>query len=423
MAYTVVKTVTIKNDRLIESSDLTKPLSAYLRGDHFLVVAKDRNLSCLSIGRMLTTVPNLDVATPIGTAFTAMLTDLFVARYNVSTIPLQMSSGLYNKRLVVFNPLTYKNFDVYYTSVNTPSVRDDPLKKGFLDDLAIKSDEDMSNYLVAINGVFHRTAILDNVLYVLDGFRTIRLSGRRDILVVDTRNIGGHTIVPLTTSNVSKPEYGQRAVVTTPSSIQGKTAFAVIDGYFYHRDSKVLSVADQNHFWIHTNKLPLIQQFRHNPRTVYRNDRYGPDATQKSRKYDDAYGSVFLNATSVPTAQLANKDFQYSRLTAYHSFLVVMNNPNLFTVSVDILHTDTPKLYQEASQRNISGLLRYGCGLCPSYLIWADAFSRKSIFLSEQDHDIDRQDQSISPAFIPTLLKEPVEGVRVPAQFFDYVCA
>jgi hypothetical protein len=423
MPYTVARTVTVKNNRLIESEDLTRPLSAFIHGEHYLVVSKNVfTFSCLSLGRIFNAVTGLDLTQPISTGLNSLLTDLFVARYKNDTIPLKLVSGLYDRRLSVFNPLAYGDYEIYFTSVNTPDVKNDPKRKGTLDDLAIKSDEDMSNYLVAINGVFHRTVILGNVLYVMDGFRTIRLSGRKDIVIVDTKAVGGHKIVPMTKSNVSKPDYQKRAVVTTPS-ILGKSIFAVIDGYFYHRDHQVLGVVDSTHVSINTNKLPLIQQFRHNPRTLYKPDRFGVGASQSSLKYSDPYDAVFVNKTSLPVATLANKEFQHSRLAHYHSFLVVMNNPNLFTVATDVIPTGTPKLYQEVSKRPLSGMLNYGCGLCPSYLIWSDSFDRKSIFLSDQDYDVDRQDESINPSFIPALVTEHSQGVNLPAQFFDYVCA
>lgn len=422
MTYTPVKVITAKRSRLQESIDLTKPVSDFLTTNSYLVIKQNTFSFTLSIGEILAFTPNIDLSQPIGQAFNSLFNDSFINHFENNVVPSIRPSGLYLNRLSVLNPFAYKDYKVQFTSVDTPMIRDDVSKKGFLDDLVITSSQDLSQCLVAVNGVFHKTVYLDEALYVLDGFRTIRITGREDVTLIDTKAIGGHTIIPLTSANVGQSDYQQNAVVTLQNSIANKTVFAVIDGYFYHRDQDVLAVANPTHLKIRTNKLPLIQQFRHNPRTLHRVDLYG-DSNQQSRKYEDPYDLTFLNRRSVPASTLENAQFQYSRLTAYHSFLVVMNNPNLFTVSADILPTDTPQFYFEQSSRNISGMLNYGCGLCPSYLIWRDPTGRKSIFLSEQDYDVDHQNRSIDPAFIPARIRDPRLGAKVPAQFIDYVSA
>ncbi len=422
MAYIPVKVITVNRNRLQESGDLTKPMSDFLDINSYLVIKQDTFTYTLSIGEILTFVPNIDLSQPIGQAFNNLFNDSFISHFENNIIPLVRSSGLYQNRLRVLNPFAYKDYKVQFTSVDTPTVIDDVEKKGFLDDLVITSSQDLSQCLVAVNGVFHRTVFANDSLYVLDGFRTIRLTGRKDVTLVDTRDIGGHTIVPLTANNVEQGAYKQNAIVNLQNSIANKTVFAVIDGYFYHRDHEILEVATPTHLRIKTNKLPLIQQFRHNPRTLHRVNLYG-DSEQHSRKYEDPYDLIFLGRRSVSAASLENAAFQYSRLTSYHSFLVVINNPNIFTVSADIIPTDTPQFYYEQSNRNISGMLNYGCGLCPSYLIWKDPAGRKSIFLQEQDYDVDHHNRSIDPAFIPAPIREPRLGAKIPAQFIDYVSA
>jgi hypothetical protein len=421
MPYIADRTIVIHRHRLREDSNLNHPLSYFLTKDAYLVVRNGTFKYTLSIANILTTLPNMDLNQPIGTAFSAFFNDTFIAQFDNTLIPLQTPEGSYLKHLDVFDPTAQKDFSVHFTSTNTPDIRDDVRKKGYLDDLAIVSERDMTHFLVAVNGVFHRTVYSEGVLYVLDGFRTIRISGRRDILVVDTKEIGGHSIIPLTTSNVKQSGYQQLAAVTLPTSIAGKTVFAVIDGYFYHRDTDVLLDVDPTHLRIRTNKLSLIQQFRHNPKTFHVLDLSGNDTPQSSRRYTDPYEQIFLNKTSVPSAALANADFQYSRLTTYHSFLVVINNPKLFTLSTDIVPTGTPRFYNELSNRYLSGMLRYGCGLSPTHLISRDPSGRKDIFIPEQDYDVDRHDYTINPAMIPNLFKEPLVGSDVSAQFIDYV--
>jgi hypothetical protein len=421
--YTPYCTIVVTRNCLKEDEDLTKPLSYFMGKDAYLVVKNETFFHSLSINKILTTLPHFDKTLLIKDVFTDLFTDEFVAQFQNLGMPLKTFKGHYPKHLDVFNPVAVAGFDVHFTSTHTPTVIDDVKKKGYLDDLVIVSKRDMTHFLVAVNGIFHRTTYVGNTLYVLDGFRTIRISGRKDILVVDTKDVGGHTIVPLTPDNTKLDTYNGLTKITVDKSLLGKSTFAVIDGYFYHRDQEVLTVVDDNHITINTPMLPLIQQLRHSPKTLYRVDHFGSGAEQGSRRYSDPYEQTFLNKNSVASNTLKTRDFQYSRLTTFHSFLVVMNNPDLFTVATDVIPTGTPQFYHDLSKRSVSGMLNYGCGLSPTYLVSRDSYGRKSIFIPEQDYDLDYQDQSINPPIIPTLLKDPLKGSDISARFIDYVSA
>lgn len=421
MTYIPVSVIVIRNNHLNESYDLSQPLSKFLGKDAHLTVESNAYYYTLSLSKILTFVPKLDITKPLSTALTALLSDQFVTQHQSTGIPIQTVSGFYSKRLTVFNPASYKNYTVHFTSINTPHIRDDASKKGYLDDLAIVSEHDMTHCLVAVNGVFHKTTYLDGVLYVLDGFRTVRLKGRQDITIVDTKELGGHTIVPLTPQNVTSSNYQHPALVKMPESIVGKTVFPVIDGYFYHQEQNVVGYASARTLRLRTNHMPLIQQFRHNPRTIYQSDYYGSDAPAGSRKYTDPYEAVFLNHDTVNADVFKTAAFQYSRLTGFHSFLVVVNNPKLFTLSTDLEPTGTPQSYQDLSNRTLSGMMSYDCGLSPSYIIWKDVYKRSTVLLSEQDRDADWQDESVAPFVIPTLAHDADYKPVSPAKLIDYV--
>lgn len=423
MVYTPIRTIVVQKRALVESSDLTVPLSSFAGKQAYLAVEKSEAVFVLDIGQILLFQTGLSLSTPIGSVFTALLNDTFVTRYHNNSIPIKNDNGIYNNRLKVFDPGSYKDHRIQFTSINTPTILDDVTKKGYLDDLVITTRSDVANYLVAVNGVFHRTAIHQGKLYVLDGFRTMRLSSLKDVTAVDTSPIGGHSVIPLTSSNVALSQYNGLATITTTQSLRNKSVFLVIDGYFYHQETDVFYFGDDKHIKVKTNKLPLIDQFRHNPRTIYHPDRYSTDASQKSRKYDDAFDALFLNKRFVPTAQLQTRDFQYSRLTNYHSFLVVVNNPNIFPVNYDVLPTGTPQFYRDHADRVVSGMMQHSVGLCPSYLILKDPFKRKSFFIQRQDYDLGLYRTSIAPSFIPSLLEQTEESARLQARFIDYVSA
>lgn len=421
MTYTPTRLITVDGLRLHESSDLSIPVSSIIGTQSFLAVMRNSTETVLDLGKILLFENDVVLNAPLSVALLGKLTDVFVAKYTISGVPLLNSNGTYNKRLKVFNPISYKKFTVQSTSISTPEIVDDVTRKGFLDDLVITGSNNFSNYLAAVNGVFHRTTVFQNKLYVLDGFRTMRISDYKDVTLVDTTSLGGHTIIPLTDDNVTQTTYNGLATIDAGVSLKNKTVFLVIDGYFYHLDTAVYHHGDDSHLHVHTNKLPLINQFRHNPRTLTRVDRYGEDASQSSRKYDDTYATLFLNNRTVPTSTFTNRNFQYSRLTHYHSFLVVVNNASIFSTQTVLLPSGTPQYYNDMSGGIISGMLSYGEGLCPSFLIKNDPFDRKSIFIQKQDYDIDLHRETYSPTFIPSLIPDEVNGANTFCRFVDYL--
>lgn len=423
MAYTPSRLIIRQKNQFTESQDLSVTLGSLGAQEVFLQVIQNKTAFVLDLAKILLFESGLDYTQSVTDGLTSRLTDFFVTKYSRDDIPVRNDNGFYTKRLKVFNPTNYKDHKVQFTSINTPEIVDDITKKGFLDDLVVTTRSNVTNYLAAVNGVFHKTAVHEDKLYILDGFRTIRLTDRDDITLVDTTPLGGHTIIPLTSENVALDSYNGVATVSTEMSLKNKTVFFVIDGYFYHQETQIFYHADDTHLKLYTNKLPLIEQFRHNPRTIYRQDRYGADATQRSRKYTDGYDAVFLGKRVVSTDQFKTKEFQYSRLTGFHSFLVVIDNPSIFPVNYELIPTGTPQFYRDHATRMLSGMLSYSVGACPSYLILRDPFGRKSIYIEKQNYDLNLQRDSVSPSFIPSLVENIEESADLPIRMIDYISA
>lgn len=421
MSYVPKKYIIVENTKLREYDDLSIPLSQLINKEAYLVVEKQLASYVLSINNILLYISDIDISSSLTDAFTSMLNDTFVQRFINNHIPTTMQSGYYQNRIKVFNPISYKNYHVDYTSRDMMESVNDIHRKGFLDDLVITSNTDLTNSLVAVNGVFHRTSIVNDKLYVLDGFRSMRLCGRKDVTIVDTSELGGHSVIPLTSTNLVQTDYNDWAVITLPTSIVDKTIFLVIDGYFYHLENDIISIIDPTHIKVKTNLLPLIQQFRHNPRTVYTEDLLGDNAIQSSRKYSDDYDALFLNNRSVPSSVFKTLEFQKSRLTNYHSFIVMVNSSKLYTVDTEVQSTGTPRLYYDYSNAPLSGMLSYGCGLCPSYLIHNETGGRRQIFVSEQDGYTDWELDSHNPQFIPFLTPNQYKSANLKARFIDYI--
>lgn len=420
MSYTPIETILAEGHTLTPSSDLSVPLSSFSDKKAFLHLKKDKADYVISINNPMLFERNLNMAAPVGSAFADRLTDLFVATYKTSRIPLISDNGEYRNRIRVYSPHALTDMSVKMTSINTPEITDDVSKQGFLDDLVIAGEHPLDNAIVSVNGVFHRSSMFEGKRYVHDGFRTMRLTGKKDVTVVDFSALGSIETIPLTASNVTLSTKNGMAIIDAGQSLSNKTVFLVIDGYFYHLDTSVIVGMVGTKIKVAVNRLPLVSQFRHNPRTMYAVDYYGADPERQSRKYTDAYANLFIGKRFLPTATFDTVEFQRSRLTAYHSFLVVVDNPNIYLKSFPLTYNDAPGCYIEHSNRVISGIPSYGAGLSLSYYIWRDVYNRKLIYFDNPDFDMDYQETRDDSPVILARQDESRELTMIPVRLVDY---
>lgn len=94
-------------------------------------------------------------------------------------------------------------FDVHYTDINQPSLKDDPQRKWKLKDLEIiarPNDEQISieNCIPVMNGLMFRPQVFNDRMYVKEG-ATFLWGTDRDLnsLVIDTSKMGGHSLIPM----------------------------------------------------------------------------------------------------------------------------------------------------------------------------------------------------------------------------------
>ena len=182
---------------------------------------------------------------------------------------LDVATGRYLYRVSVSSPKENSGWSIGFGDYDRPDVRDDLNQVGILDDLILTPPKTVTpeNILVSVNGVLHATHVVDGVIYVIDGFITIRQSGVEEIVILDTTSLGGHTIVPLTTSNivVKDDTYTVRALIhdTTVDLSQGAVALSV-DGYL-QLFNNTYSARDRHSINIDLNLLDLVGNFIYSP--------------------------------------------------------------------------------------------------------------------------------------------------------------
>ena len=371
--------------------------------------------------------------------FSSTITDLMRASLT-SSVPMLNSQGIYPNLIRTYNPLSAQDIAVYWTSINNPTDFDNISKLDTYNDLVLvpSGKRDLSNVLVCVNGVIHRTVFYNGNLFVIDGLYTMRNSNRKDMTCINTTLVGGHTSIPLTTSVVIGTDINNLQV-TLPSgqSFSGKTAFVVIDGYLFYPD-EIMTIQSDTMAVIHGNRIPFIAQYRHNPRTKYTDDLFGNNWYWGTPKTDpqitnppvamtsipsaanDTYVNLFVNNRVVPATTLESFDFQYSRVTSAHSFIVLVNTDALYCSRYNLFPVTQVGTYGYPVESGPDGLLRYGVGLSPSYVKLSSQYKQTWYTVSSQDHDIDRIEHTANPTVIPCLIDDYDETYKRPCTLYSF---
>lgn len=180
--------------------------------------------------------------------------------------------------------------------------------------------------LIAINGLFHLTDADSSRVYVVDGAKSARYSGKATAAAVSFREVGDLSFLPITASMIYRghPDVpmSDRMYVKTGVVHSDKTAMLVLGGYLHVLDQESFYRFNDDTFIINFKNIPL-----------------------KDRYFDsrDLIDLSSLNLSNAPgNADEIDKDELYSdtSLTAYatlsQSFLVFVDNPEMFVETLSI---------------------------------------------------------------------------------------
>ncbi len=274
--YSYVATYTVTDGALSVTDDATTTLLS-LQGQqvYVLVLRQDNTPFTIDLNRFMLMQIGLVTTNPIGTVMAA-LTDLQVAGYSVTTIPTLNPEGAFANRLNVYDAYITPDITVQWTSINSPTDLDDIYQKDQMNDLKISSSigRSFANTLVSVNGVFHPTFLFNGDLFVQNGFFNIKNSKRNRVALFDTTTLGGHFVLPITQANIdaSNNNPWSGVTLTYPNvDFTGTTVLLSVGGYLYALDS-TYQLINTNRLRININRMDVINQFLHNPNTVYTTD-------------------------------------------------------------------------------------------------------------------------------------------------------
>lgn len=401
-------TVVRNGDRLVYGTDMTQPLQSYVGMQLYAKTYVNNAYTYVDVSRMLTLIPKVDMTQTLG-KFLSSLNTLTVLNYLDPTIPLpDASSGLFMHRITSADPFAGEGWSVDYTSIVVPDVVSDPYRITMCDDLRISAPKGVDpNCLIPfVNGVFHQSVVYNNSLYALDGFANIRMTDKKQVLVLDTSTVGGHSFLPFTDDMIISPDsdIANGCIVRLPDgTLTGKTTLLVIDGYVYW-DAKYFRRLTDGAIKVNTNLINWPYQFAKHPLTKYSDDGFGdwslwqnPFFQQESpvviptnpKKYPskstDPYLTSFLGNAGVDRATFMTPAFIRSRFTQANSGVILINHPMLFRSELDLVVDYPPVQYVAQTFDTPHGILSYGPGYIYPYSCLYGMNGRHRVFIADPD--------------------------------------
>src|SRR5690606_714454 len=125
-----------------------------------------------------------------------------------------------------------------------------------------------------VNGVYHKTVVWDDKLYVIDGYRNIKMVERKykfsthmssgyNICLADTKSLGGHTTLPITENMITKitedTPLSQGFYITLPEGhvFNDKTCILSLNGYTSIINT-MFKIISPNRLKVYSNKIDWI---------------------------------------------------------------------------------------------------------------------------------------------------------------------
>ena len=189
--------------------------------------------------------------------------------------------------------------------------------------------------LVNVNGFYHQTSTDGNAIYVTDGMKSRNISKQNQLGIYSFKGVGNLSFVPITPQMIYKQNnrqsLSQHCFVNIGQDVSQKTIMLVLGGYLHVFDPQVFFRISPTTICINFENMPFL-------------DRY-----YESKKYIDL-SSLPLDKNSQNANQVGIDNF-YSdaNIIAYlglsQSFIVIMDNPNIFVGTQGVRVTKNPDMF------------------------------------------------------------------------------
>lgn len=403
--------------------DAHLPLSTYLGEKLYAIINVDESgATAVDVNKILCRYPNIDLTRTYYDFFVNSCTLIMVEDCTVDLIPQRdVVSGKYLHRMVTLDPNAQEGWTVGFGNIDNPNTLNDLNQMGVLNDLFITppSGTTLTNLLVSVNGVLHKTVPYQDSLYVIDGFSNVKQTGRNELLVCDTTGIGGHTVIPFTnlTLKSSDSDLPTQAIFTLPQNTPNKPVALVVEGYLKLFDASY-SFPNTQTVVIDIPLLNITKSFLNNPLLRHKRDFFS--VLNRPNPYNpETYTPVVTpNHTSVVTGEtfdifntsptvlktvLESASFIKDRFNSPHSFLIQFNNPDVLVTEYSVSNTGEPHIYECYSTDTPRGLFLYGEGKTLAYTITSNRTDDQHfLYLGTIETTTEIYETGINDSYVPS---------------------
>lgn len=189
--------------------------------------------------------------------------------------------------------------------------------------------------LVNVNGLFHLTDTDGTRAYVVDGMKTARFSGQANLGIYSFRELGELEFVPITPAMVHRrytdAPLNKRLYIDSGVVRENKTAMLVLGGYLHLLDQETFFRVTDSIYAIDFENFPL-------------RDRYFESSKILDLSVLELEHRVG-NDQQISEAQLFSDEVLTRYATLSQSFLVFINNTELFMEREGVQRTVMPNTY------------------------------------------------------------------------------
>lgn len=317
------------------------------------------------------------------------------------------STGRYTNRLETIDVRATEGWTVGFINMDFPLIDATLDRIGTIDDLTVTppSGVNPNDVLIAVDGILHQTTVVDGVIWVLDGFSTIKQTALPAVTAIITTAIGGHTVTPITADMVklTTTDSGRRCMITSPAiNTLGRATLISVDGYLQIMN-ETYRVRDANTVQLFVNRLDYINNFVYSPIQRFRRDAMSLTSAENpwnngtstvtvdqgsyNRDRKDDYLYAFAKNPTYSLETLQSDAFLIDRLTSAHSFVITLNNANLFRRDYVLINRGEQTMFENFGTDTPRGSLLYGNGYLLPYTVQSNpTIDQHLIFIDNVPH-------------------------------------
>lgn len=387
--YTITAMYLSRNRVLTSVDAALSPWTTYLGQTLFAILSSSSGQSVsVDMNLILTRVSLPDPTATYTDVINTFFTTGSIGDVQANYFPqIDGVSGKYENRVQVIDVKSEEGWVVDLINMDYPNTTPSLDRIGAIDDLAITppSTVNVNDVLIAINGILHKTYIVGGVIWVQDGFSTIKQCAEYIITGIITNGVGGHTVTPITSDMCKIQTSGttKRVVIHSPElSLLSGTTLLSMDGYLQVLN-ETYTIRDDLSLIINVNKLDYINNFIYSPIQRFKRDAMSLTSAEYSwmngkstvtiyqgtynrdRVDEDLYS--FANSPTVSADTLTSDNFLMDRLTSAHSFIITLKNGNIFRRDYTLINRGEPTVFENFGDDTPRGILLYGNGLVLPY--------------------------------------------------------